>query len=584
MLPATINLEAEVDQANPAVHAGDAQLGEIENALQVLSAVTAQHAAEAEHTEVVGPVATAEVPESLYEPHATQADVEPATPLEVVATSETPLPLPETHAWEADVEPAAPLEVVAATETPLPLPETHALEAGVEPATPLEVVAEAHAFEAGVEPAAPLEVVAVSETPLPLPEAHALEADVEPATPPELVAASETPLPLPEAHALEAGVEPAIQLALIEFTETPILPELQATETHASPLAPEPPALQTDLEPPAQLELVAASETPVPLLEPAPLESPSTIETPLPLTDGRSEPEPALQSQPVATHLQQLNEALASVAETSLPFAQVESAAPRPPAPRLSSTPLDLTPQLAIPHVPLRELPIQPVDIALRDLPPVYSQSKRKAGVPSWAITMVAAVVITLVVASVVQKLSSSEPAANAAAPVATKRSGPKSTAHPHQAFTEALPSEAAPTKTAAPDVAPQLEAHLDPVPETPPAPPAILPAPVNEYPYARFVEVASLKVVEQNNRPQVQYFVVNNAERELDDIALRITVRSSIAAPGTSPLFTVAAWVPKLAPHQSKEIRTDLDTGLTAAQIPKPEQLRTEVRVTSQQ
>jgi hypothetical protein len=70
----------------------------------------------------------------------------------------------------------------------------------------------------------------------------------------------------------------------------------------------------------------------------------------------------------------------------------------------------------------------------------------------------------------------------------------------------------------------------------------------------------------------------------ELDNIALKIAVRSSNAAQGAAPLFIVTAWVPKLAPHQSKEIRTDLDTGLHASQIPNPANLRTEVRVTSQQ
>jgi hypothetical protein len=77
---------------------------------------------------------------------------------------------------------------------------------------------------------------------------------------------------------------------------------------------------------------------------------------------------------------------------------------------------------------------------------------------------------------------------------------------------------------------------------------------------------------------------VVNNGGIELDDMALRISVRSSTAAQGAAPLFTVAAWVPKLAPHQSKEIRTDLDTGLAPSQIPNPANLRTEVRITSQQ
>jgi hypothetical protein len=192
---------------------------------------------------------------------------------------------------------------------------------------------------------------------------------------------------------------------------------------------------------------------------------------------------------------------------------------------------------------------------------------------------MVAAVVVTLVAASLVQKLSSNQPAASASAPPLAKHVVATAHRRPREAVTEVPPPDPAPSDAPAADPSPEAVAV-----ETPPATPVIVPTPANEYPYARFVEVTSLKVVEQNNRPQVQYMVVNNAERELDDIALRIAVRSSTAAQGATPLFTVAAWVPKLAPHQSKEIRTDLDTGLTAAQIPTPANLRTEVRVTSQQ
>jgi hypothetical protein len=193
---------------------------------------------------------------------------------------------------------------------------------------------------------------------------------------------------------------------------------------------------------------------------------------------------------------------------------------------------------------------------------------------------MVAAVVVTLVAASLVQKLSSNQPAASASAPPLAKHVVATAHRRPREAVTEVPPPDPAPSDAPAAE-APSPEAVAV---ETPPSTPVIVPTPANEYPYARFVEVTSLKVVEQNNRPQVQYMVVNNAERELDDIALRIAVRSSTAAQGATPLFTVAAWVPKLAPHQSKEIRTDLDTGLTAAQIPTPANLRTEVRVTSQQ
>jgi hypothetical protein len=221
-------------------------------------------------------------------------------------------------------------------------------------------------------------------------------------------------------------------------------------------------------------------------------------------------------------------------------------------------------------------VPDIPLPLPRPELPAVYATSSRKSGLPGWAITMVAAIVVTLVIASVVQKFSSSEPAAKAAPPIALSK-------RPVSAVSK-LQAKAAPEPAREePDTATADTANSAAPESTPPAQ-SILPVAVNEYPYARYVQVAALKVVEQNNRPQVQYLVVNNAEMELDNIALKIAVRSSNAAQGAAPLFIVTAWVPKLAPHQSKEIRTDLDTGLHASQIPNPANLRTEVRVTSQQ
>ena len=102
-------------------------------------------------------------------------------------------------------------------------------------------------------------------------------------------------------------------------------------------------------------------------------------------------------------------------------------------------------------------------------------------------------------------------------------------------------------------------------------------------HPFARFVEVTGLRVVaDANHRSQVQYIVVNHSSAELTGMAIKIAVRSSKDPAGTPPLFTVSAIVPSLAPHQSKEIRTDLDSELRASAIPDWEYLRTDVQVGS--
>ena len=96
----------------------------------------------------------------------------------------------------------------------------------------------------------------------------------------------------------------------------------------------------------------------------------------------------------------------------------------------------------------------------------------------------------------------------------------------------------------------------------------------------ARFMEVTGLRVVaDAGDQAQVQYTVVNHSTFDLSDIALRVSVRST-AGEKAPPLFTVTARVSRLGPHESKEIRTGLDSQLKPSQIPGWEHLRTEVKI----
>jgi len=122
-------------------------------------------------------------------------------------------------------------------------------------------------------------------------------------------------------------------------------------------------------------------------------------------------------------------------------------------------------------------------------------------------------------------------------------------------------------------------------VPATAPAPASVPTAPIFEqHPFARFVEVTGLRVVaDTNHRSQVQYIVVNHSATQLSGMTIQIAVRSSVEPASSKPLFTVSAVVPSLGPHQSKEIRTDLDSELRNTAIPDWEYLRTEVHIGTQ-
>jgi hypothetical protein len=105
----------------------------------------------------------------------------------------------------------------------------------------------------------------------------------------------------------------------------------------------------------------------------------------------------------------------------------------------------------------------------------------------------------------------------------------------------------------------------------------------VEEHPAARFVEIAGVRVVTgANKKPQLQYIVVNHSDGEVTGLNIHIAVHSSDSPTGT-PLFRVSSIVPSLAANQSKEIRTDLDTGLKPESIPNWQTLRTDILIARQ-
>lgn len=192
---------------------------------------------------------------------------------------------------------------------------------------------------------------------------------------------------------------------------------------------------------------------------------------------------------------------------------------------------------------------------------------------PRWVIPLVVSLVVILAIASVVQKMSSS-------ASASVQSTGAASLVKPAAKQTPALTRVSA-ANGPAPAPTPAITLPATPAVNTP-STPADLEA---EYPDARFIEVTGLRVVtDSHDHPQVQYLVVNHAATPLLGIGLRIAVRSAAAGDGSNPIFRVSARVPSLGPHESKEIRTDLDTRLKSTQIPEWENLRTEIRITSQQ
>lgn len=117
------------------------------------------------------------------------------------------------------------------------------------------------------------------------------------------------------------------------------------------------------------------------------------------------------------------------------------------------------------------------------------------------------------------------------------------------------------------------LAASVEPAPVKP-SPMSARPVEETPHPFAEFVRVSGVRVVmDANQRAQVQYLVANVSGTALSNIGLRIAVGPETPGIRSTPLFTVSARVPVLGPHESKEIRTDLDSDM-----------RADVQVTSQQ
>src|SRR5579859_1812913 len=72
--------------------------------------------------------------------------------------------------------------------------------------------------------------------------------------------------------------------------------------------------------------------------------------------------------------------------------------------------------------------------------------------------------------------------------------------------------------------------------------------SPAGEQPASKLVEVTGLRVaMGPNQRPQLEFIVVNHSGTALSGVGLRIAVRSASSQSGVAPLFRVSATIPSL-------------------------------------
>ena len=98
----------------------------------------------------------------------------------------------------------------------------------------------------------------------------------------------------------------------------------------------------------------------------------------------------------------------------------------------------------------------------------------------------------------------------------------------------------------------------------------------------SKAVEISGLRLATTwTGKQQVRFLIVNHSDQDLSGVTVQVAVRSSDLASGAAPILLIHAPLRSLGPYQSKEIRTDLDSGMPASALSDWQSLRTEVQVT---
>jgi len=114
------------------------------------------------------------------------------------------------------------------------------------------------------------------------------------------------------------------------------------------------------------------------------------------------------------------------------------------------------------------------------------------------------------------------------------------------------------------------------------PAPdlPVAVSRPDNSHSLARFVEVAGIRFVEVNKKPQIHYLVVNHSSAPLNSVTVFVTLRNMSAKGGQPPLARLTFRSPNLAAFEAKEMASPIERVSGPLDLPDWQDLRADVEV----
>lgn len=101
--------------------------------------------------------------------------------------------------------------------------------------------------------------------------------------------------------------------------------------------------------------------------------------------------------------------------------------------------------------------------------------------------------------------------------------------------------------------------------------------------PFARNLEIAGLRVVENAGRKlEVHLIVINHSAAELPELKLVVNLRPTTAAADSEPISTFTVKVPPLGAFESKDLKAEAVTKLRAYEFPDWQFLKADFQVVS--
>jgi hypothetical protein len=103
------------------------------------------------------------------------------------------------------------------------------------------------------------------------------------------------------------------------------------------------------------------------------------------------------------------------------------------------------------------------------------------------------------------------------------------------------------------------------------------------EHPYAKFLDVTGIRLIEDaKQNVQVKFLVVNHSSAELAGVSADVVLKPVNAKPDTPPVTEFAFKLPTLGPYESKEVTVPAKTKLRAYEMPDWQFMQSEVHITA--